>query len=95
VEGPARNAFCAALEREKESAGVVVAVATVVVNRGERAPAEKEVTVPVPTGRSAVTSARKVGVAFAPVVHLKSPLVLLKWKKKKKKQENLYNNSLK
>jgi hypothetical protein len=38
----------AALDREKVSAGVVVAVATDVVNRGDRLPALKEVTVPLP-----------------------------------------------
>jgi hypothetical protein len=47
--GPANTEFCAALESEKDRAGVVVAVATLVVNSGDRLPAEKLVTVPVPT----------------------------------------------
>ena len=42
------------------SAGVVVAVATLVVNNGERLPAEKDVTVPEPTAT----------VVNAPVVEL-------------------------
>ena len=40
--------LAAALEREKLKAGVEAAVATLVVNRGERVPAEKLVTVPPP-----------------------------------------------
>ncbi len=48
----------AALDREKESAGVVVAVATLVVKRGESVPALKVVTVPVPAGKSPATSAQ-------------------------------------
>ena len=57
-----------ALLKLKVSAGVVVDVATDVVKSGLRFPELKEVTVPVPDGRSAVTSARKVGVAATPVV---------------------------
>jgi hypothetical protein len=68
VAGPANTEFCAALLNAKVSAGVVVAVATLVVKSGLRAPALKLVTVPVPAGRSAATSARNVGVAAAPVV---------------------------
>lgn len=45
--GPANTEFCAALDKVKVSAGVVVAVATEVVNNGERVPALKVVTVPV------------------------------------------------
>jgi hypothetical protein len=48
VAGPANTLFCAAFEREKESAGVEVLVATEVVNRGERLPDEKDVTDPPP-----------------------------------------------
>jgi hypothetical protein len=44
----AKIVFAAALVRLKLSAGVVVAVATEVVNRGERFPALKPVTVPLP-----------------------------------------------
>ena len=40
--------FAAAVESVKDRAGVVVAVATDVVNRGDRVPAEKLVTVPDP-----------------------------------------------
>jgi len=58
----------AALLSANDNAGVVVAVATEVVNRGERLPALNDVTVPVPAGKSAATSARNVGVAAAPVV---------------------------
>ena len=57
-----------AFDKEKDNAGVVVAVATEVVNNGLRVPALKLVTVPVPAGRSAATSARNVAVAGDPVV---------------------------
>jgi hypothetical protein len=57
----------AALLSAKVRAGVVVAVATFVVKSGLSDPALKEVTVPVPAGKSAATSARKVGVAAMPV----------------------------
>lgn len=40
--------YAAAFESVKVSAGVLVAVATEAVNRGERLPAEKDVTVPLP-----------------------------------------------
>jgi hypothetical protein len=58
----------AALVNAKVRAGVVVAVATLVVNRGLRFPALKLVTVPVPAGKSAATNARNVGAAAVPVV---------------------------
>ena len=48
VAGPAKTEFCAALLSEKVRAGVVVAVATELVNNGERFPAEKLVTLPPP-----------------------------------------------
>lgn len=52
--------FAAALDSENDSAGVVVAFATDVVNSGLRLPAEKDVTVPpVP-----ITDARLATVAF-------------------------------
>lgn len=41
-----KNLFAATVERENVSAGVVVAVATLVVNNGDSVPAEKVVTVP-------------------------------------------------
>ena len=50
VAGPANTLFCAALDNENVNAGVLVAVATEVVNSGERFPAEKVVTVPLPDG---------------------------------------------
>ena len=40
--------FAAAVESVNESAGVVVGVATAVVNNGDKVPALKDVTVPVP-----------------------------------------------
>src|SRR2546429_8343383 len=43
-----KNVCAAALDNAKLSAGVVVGVATLVVKIGERLPAEKLVTVPVP-----------------------------------------------
>ena len=43
-----KSVKAAAFDRLKLSAGVVVAVATLVVNSGERLPALKLVTVPVP-----------------------------------------------
>ena len=46
--GPAKTAFCAAFVKMKLRAGVLVAVATLVVNSGARVPAEKVVTVPSP-----------------------------------------------
>jgi hypothetical protein len=48
VAGPASTLFWAALDRENVNAGVLVAVATDVVNRGERLPALKAVTEPPP-----------------------------------------------
>lgn len=48
MAGPARTEFWAALEIVKVNAGVVVALATDVVKRGERAPALKLVTEPPP-----------------------------------------------
>jgi hypothetical protein len=50
VAGPASTEFCAALDKANVSAGVLVAVATEVVNNGERLPAENVVTVPEPEG---------------------------------------------
>ena len=47
--GPANTVFAVCVESVKERAGVVVAVATDVVNNGERLPLEKLVTVPEPT----------------------------------------------
>ena len=55
---PARTVFCATVFNEKLSAGVVVAVATLVVNMGERLPALKVVTVPVPLPPVMVQSVR-------------------------------------
>jgi hypothetical protein len=46
--GPANTEFCAAFDCVKVRAGVLVGVATEVVNSGESAPAENVVTVPVP-----------------------------------------------
>ena len=46
--GPAKTEFCAAVDSANVSAGVLVAVATEVVKSGERFPALKDVTVPVP-----------------------------------------------
>ena len=46
--GPANTRFADWVFKEKESAGVVVGVATDVVNSGERLPEEKEVTEPPP-----------------------------------------------
>ena len=68
LEGPANTSFCAALESENDRAGVVEAVDTEVVNNGLRLPELKVVTVPVPAGISAVTSALKVGAAAEPEV---------------------------
>jgi hypothetical protein len=48
VEGPANTEFCAAVLAAKDRAGVVVDVATDVVNKGLRLPDEKFVTVPEP-----------------------------------------------
>jgi hypothetical protein len=48
LAGPAKTEFCAALDRVKVNAGVLVAVATEVVNRGLSVPALKLVTVPPP-----------------------------------------------
>ena len=48
VAGPAKTKFWLAVDSAKVSAGVVVAVATEVVNSGERAAALNEVTVPEP-----------------------------------------------
>ena len=50
--GPANTRFAFCVLKEKDSAGVVVAVATEVVNNGLRLPELKLVTVPVPAGRS-------------------------------------------
>ena len=46
--GPANTVFAFCVFNEKDSAGVVVGVATEVVKRGERLPEEKEVTEPPP-----------------------------------------------
>ena len=46
--GPANTAFAVCVLKENVSAGVVVAVATEVVNKGLNAPALNEVTVPEP-----------------------------------------------
>ena len=43
-----KTVFAAAVERAKDSAGVLVDVATEVVNSGDRFPEETLVTVPVP-----------------------------------------------
>jgi hypothetical protein len=62
--GPRNAEFCATLLSMKVSAGVVPAVATLVVKSGLRAPALNDVTVPEPapaTGISAGTSARNTG----------------------------------
>lgn len=60
VEGPARKAFCAMLPvAVKVSAGVEVAVATLVEKRVERLPALKLVTVPAPAGVAHVPSPRQ------------------------------------
>jgi hypothetical protein len=48
LAGPASTSFCPALERENVSAGVVVGLATDVVNNGLRFPALKLETVPLP-----------------------------------------------
>ena len=63
--GPARKKFCAALDITKLSAGVVVDVATEVVNNGDKAPAENVVTVPEPDADS----------AQAAPVQLRNPIV--------------------
>ena len=46
--GAAKKLLAAALDRVNDSAGVEVGVPTVVVNRGDKLPAEKDVTVPPP-----------------------------------------------
>lgn len=51
--------FAAALEREKESAGVVVGFDTDVVNKGDRFPLEKLETVPTPDGAIYVFNCNK------------------------------------
>jgi hypothetical protein len=48
VAGPAKTRLADWVERAKDNAGVVVAVATDVVNNGARPPAENDVTVPPP-----------------------------------------------
>ena len=51
VEPPVKfpkTLFAAAFDKENDSAGVVVDVATEVVNSGESVPAENDVTVPLP-----------------------------------------------
>ena len=50
VVGPANTRFAVCVFRLKDSAGVVVVVASLVVNSGERSPAEKSVTVPLVAG---------------------------------------------
>lgn len=50
-----RIVCAAAVERMNVKAGVVVAVATLVVKRGERVPAENEVTVPPPPVTAVIT----------------------------------------
>jgi hypothetical protein len=52
-----RKVWAAAVLNEKESAGVLVAVATLVVNNGDSAPALKLVTVPVVAAEQAGTPA--------------------------------------
>ena len=47
-DGPAKKSFCPAADKLKLNAGVVVAVATEVVNSGLRFPELNEVTVPEP-----------------------------------------------
>jgi hypothetical protein len=70
VAGPANTEFCAALDKVNVNAGVVVAVATEVVNSGERAPAEKDVTDPLPVPH--------VGQAMTPAVLIVIGKVALK-----------------
>jgi len=67
VVGPAQTEFANCVLRLNVRAGVAVAVATLVVAIESRAPQLKLVTVPVPAGISAVTSARYVGAPAAPV----------------------------
>jgi hypothetical protein len=53
-DGPANILFAVCVLSEKDNAGVVVAVATLVVKSGERFPEENEVTVPPVAGAALV-----------------------------------------
>lgn len=66
--GPANTVLADWLVRLYESAGVVVAVATVVVKIGDKSPDEKLVTVPLPPepGKSFAVNLRNVGTPDTP-----------------------------
>jgi hypothetical protein len=65
------------LDREKLRAGVLVAVATLLVNSGERFPALKLVTVPAPLGVCQLPSAPQYCVDVPPAGHVTTWLFAL------------------